>query len=180
MLQANEFDKTYNKLLDTLHKGGRAHLEFSDQLLSEMAQRWHECLKNKNSEQLNAILCMLEHARHPSNYFDDLFFLTLENPQSSEQCIFTLAASWKHLIARWSREGTRIPMRYIEILRTLVQSPNMEVREWTLRTIDQIGPQGKLLINEIVLAKNFWRGLINPHAKAVNQLVAMLENRWAK
>jgi len=70
-------------------------------------------------------------------------------------------------------------MRYIEILRTFLNSNNHELVEWSLRTIDQIGPQGRLLQKEIAQNKMKLKSLINPRAKAITQLVEMFEKRWS-
>lgn len=179
MEQSINFDQIHSLLMERLHRGERPHLELDQTTLNEIKSRWQTSLDTNNSEQISEVMCILDHARHPSAIFDDLFFLTLERETPKNQLVFTLGASWKHLLGRWSRAGDRVPMRYIEILKKLLKHDDIEVREWVLRTIDQIGPQGRLLQKEINQAKVGWRGLFNPHAKSVSQLIAMLEKRWS-
>lgn len=174
----NSFDQIYTSLIERLNKGERAHLELDKVILDEIDQRWHQALEQNNAADLNAVLCVLDHSRHPIAEFEDLFFLTLESSLAPDQKIFALSASWKHLLDRWSRAGDRVPMRYLEILRTLLVQENLELREWALRTIDQVGPQGRMLSKEVFAAKAGWKSLVNPHAKAISQLVGMFEKRW--
>ena len=124
-------------------------------------------------------MCVLDYTRHTYDLFDDHFYQTLESTLSHTTLVFTLGASWKHMLGRWSRSGDRITMRYIEILRTFLNSKNHELVEWSLRTIDQIGPQGRLLQKEIAQNKMKLKSLINPRAKAITQLVEMFEKRWS-
>jgi len=174
----NDFTRLHTDLLHKLELGARVHLELSDQLLDDIEQRWAEALTEQNDQKLNAIMCVLDHARHPTGRFENLFFLTLEKPLQVQILIVTLACSWKHLIERWTRNGDRIPERYLNILRSFLGHQELEMREWTLRTIDQIGPQGRLLAKEIFACKKPLYGLINPHAKAINQMIGMFEKRW--
>src|SRR5690606_26219859 len=88
------FDQTYTSLIERLNKGERAHLELDQELLSEIDQRWQNALATKHATDLNAVLCILDHARHPIAQFEDLFFLTLEGEFSSEQKVFALSTSW--------------------------------------------------------------------------------------
>lgn len=179
MTQENSFDQIHATLISRLQNGERPHLEFDTTLLEEISLKWTNALEHSSHSEIDAIMCVLEHARHPSDRFDDLFFLTLEKDLPKNQLIFTLGASWKHMLGRWSRSGDRLPMRYLEILRKFLNHPEMELKEWSLRTIDQVGPQGRLLKDDILAAKAGWRGLFNPHAKAVTQLAQMLEKRWS-
>lgn len=178
MNEIKTFDHTYTSLIDRLNKGERAHLELDLNLLNEIEQRWQNALVNNHVADLNAVLCILDHARHPIAQFENLFFLTLESNFPTEQKVFALGASWKHLLDRWSRAGDRVPMRYLEILRSMLTQDDLELREWALRTIDQVGPQGRMLSKEVFAAKAGWKSLVNPHAKAISQLVGMFEKRW--
>ncbi|MBH47695.1 MAG: hypothetical protein CME71_05955 [Halobacteriovorax sp.] len=180
MTQQSSFEHIHADLLGRLQQGERPHLQFNEKLLNEITDKWTNALENSLHSDIDAIMCVLEHARHPSPLFDDLFFLTLEKDLPKNQLIFTLGASWKHMLGRWSRAGDRLPMRYLEILRKFLNHPELELREWSLRTIDQVGPQGQLLKADIQAAKVGWRGLFNPHAKAVAQLAEMLEKRWSR
>lgn len=174
------FKNIYNDLIARITRGDRVHLELDQDTLNEIHSHWCHALEHKRFEDLDAIMCVLEHARHPHGNFEELFFITLENDLPSKQIIFTLAASWKHLLERWARAGDRIPMRYLEILRSFLKHQDFEVREWSLRTIDQVGPQGRMLLKDIQNAKSGWKKFINPHAKAVTQLVEMFEKRWGQ
>lgn len=178
MNQTKTFDQIYTSLIERLNKGERAHLELDANIVGEIQERWQNALAHKQVQDLNAVFCILDHSRHPIAQFEDLFFLTLEAEYPAEQKIFALSASWKHLLDRWSRAGDRVPMRYLEILRSMLTQDDLELREWALRTIDQVGPQGRLLAKEVFAAKAGWKSLVNPHAKAISQLVGMFEKRW--
>ncbi len=174
----NQFDQIHSDLLQRLSQGKRSHLELSQEVLSDIEHRWRQALDQKQPQELDALMCVLEHARHPHKQFEELFFSTLENEVPPKQIIFTLAASWKHLLERWARAGDRVPPRYLEVLRQLLKHKDFEVREWTLRTLDQVGPQGRLLMADIRAANTSWSKFFNPHAKAIAQLVEMFEKRW--
>ncbi|PIP89494.1 MAG: hypothetical protein COW01_03280 [Bdellovibrionales bacterium CG12_big_fil_rev_8_21_14_0_65_38_15] len=179
MIESTEFDKIYGELMNRLEKDERPHLELSDDVLNQIKNLWTNALETQDNQRINSIMCVLDYTRHTYDLFDDHFYQTLESTLSHTTLVFTLGASWKHMLGRWSRSGDRITMRYIEILRTFLNSKNHELVEWSLRTIDQIGPQGRLLQKEIAQNKMKLKSLINPRAKAITQLVEMFEKRWS-
>lgn len=179
MVDAKEFDEIYAELLARLQKDERPHLELPENVLNQIKNLWQYSLQNQDNQAINSIMCVLDYSRHTYDLFDELFYQTLESNLSSPTLVFTLGASWKHMLGRWSRSGDRISMRYIEILRVFLNSKNEELVEWALRTIDQIGPQGRLLQKEISQNKMKLKSLINPRAKAITQLVEMFEKRWS-
>lgn len=168
----------YTELITKLSRDERAHLELSDQLLNEISSSWRTSLDTDDYTQLSKVLCILEHSKNFYAHLEPQLLETLEKNLPAQTIIFALATSWKQLLDRWNRSGDRVPTRYIEIMRNLLKHEDIEVREWTLRTIDQFGPQGRLLLKDISAARIGWRGILNPHAKAVAQLVEMLEKRW--
>ncbi len=179
MKELREFDKIYAELLLRLQKDERPHLELSKEVLNQIIELWQKALAEADSQVINSIMCVLDYTRNTYDLFDELFYKTLEAPLSEQTLVFAMGASWKHMLGRWSRSGDRIPMRYIEILRSFLNSKNDELVEWSLRTIDQIGPQGRLLQKEISQNRMKLKSFISPKAKAITQLVDMFEKRWS-
>ncbi len=179
MIESKEFDKIYGELINRLEKDERPHLELSEGVLNQIKTLWTHSLESLDNQRINSIMCVLDHTRHCYDLFDDHFYQSLESNLEDTTLVFTLGASWKHMLGRWSRSGDRITTRYIEILRKFLNSKNHELVEWSLRTIDQIGPQGRLLQKEISQNKMKLKSFINPRAKAITQLVEMFEKRWS-
>jgi hypothetical protein len=177
---SDNFEQVYQFILERLKNDERTHIVLSEELKNQIQTRWGMVLEQKRFNDLGPIMCILDHSRHPCGALEELFFQTLELSLPASQIVFTLSASWKHLLERWAKNGDRVPMRYLEIMRSLLQHPEAEVREWTLRTLDQVGPQGRMLHQEVKAAKVGWFHRLNPHRKNINQLIDMFEKRWAQ
>ena len=112
--------------------------------------------------------------------FNELFFLTFKKIQNNDLVIYLLAASQKHVIGEALRTGDMIQEEYFQTLRELLKNKNPEVMEWTLRTIESLGPLSTRLKKEVLEAKPGFLKFFNQHQKASSQIIELLENQWKR
>jgi len=94
--------------------------------------------------------------------FNDLFFKSLDRIKNKEIIIYLLGASQKHIVGHALKTGTMIPLEYFEKLKSLLKNEHPEVIEWTLRTIESMGPLSMRLKQEVLASKpHFLNYLIN-------------------
>jgi len=98
MIESTEFDKIYGELMNRLEKDERPHLELSDDVLNQIKNLWTNALETQDNQRINSIMCVLDYTRHTYDLFDDHFYQTLESTLSNTTLVFTLGASWKHML----------------------------------------------------------------------------------
>ena len=148
----------------------------------EVAGNKHDEERNKveQSEALKKILCILDNSQNTTSELNELFFKTLKEIKDHELIVYALAASQKHVIADGLKTGKMISIEYFEILKNLLLEKNPEVKEWTLRTIESMGPLSLRLKNEVLAAKPGLLKIFNQHQKASGQLIEFLEKEWKR
>ena len=111
---------------------------------------------------------------------NEQFFKTFEKIRNQELLIYTLAASQKHVIAESLRSGNMISSAYFEKLKELLKNKNPEVVEWTLRTIETMGPLSLRFVKEVRAAKPGLLKFLSHHQKSSAQLISLMEKQWEK
>lgn len=177
----------YQEVISKLKSGKRPQLLLSQELLEEIQREWKKLLESSSlflnadeSETLKKILCILDNTQKSTDVFNELFLKTFQKITDSELLIYTLAASQKHLIAESFKTGKMISYEYFEVLKKLLLSKNPEVKEWALRTIENLGPLNLRLKNEILAASPGISKFFNKHQKKSSQIITSLQNEWKK
>ena len=154
----------YQEILANLQKGGRPSVSLRPENLSEIKASWEKSLNPLDIEQLSRLLCILRHSKTLSPNFDTLFWRTLSHPDCPSQIlILTLGTLSRQIIDRCEQRGERLPSQLAERLRPLLSHPDAEVFEWSLRTVELMGPQGVLLKKEILQRRwGLWRLVQSP------------------
>jgi hypothetical protein len=179
------YQRIYQETIEKLKNGQRPQIKLTPELLSEMKLEWEKSLasgidKATQNETIKKILCILDNSQNSTSELNDLFFQTLKQIKDHELIIYCLAASQKHVIADGLKTGKVMSYEFFEILKTLLQDKNPEVKEWTLRTIESLGPLSLRLKQEVLKAKPGFMKIFNQHQKASAQLIDYLENEWKR
>lgn len=174
------FDRIYKEAIEKLKKGQRPQIKLTPELLSEIRQEWEKALAEKSTEAIRKALCILDNSQNTTSELNELFFKTLTEIKDHELIVYCLSASQKHVIADGLKTGTMISFEYFEILKKLLLDKNPEVKEWTLRTIETMGPLSLRLKKEVLAAKPGLLKMFNQHQKASAQLIEYLENEWKR
>lgn len=179
------YQRIYLEAIEKLKLGQRPQIKLTPELLSELKTEWELALSTSlnqatQNEVIKKILCILDNSQNTTSELNELFIKTLKQIKDSELIVYSLAASQKHVIADGLKTGKMISQEYFEILKTLLLENNPEVKEWTLRTIESMGPLGLRLRNEVLNARPGAMKLFNKHQKASAQLIDYLENEWKR
>ena len=88
-----------------------------------------------------------------------------------------LGVARKHIIEARHKDGYRMEMDFLEVLKETLDHEDYEVKEWSLRLIEGLGSQS-LFFKEQVLSIKPKLTLFNEHKKMVKEIIELLEKRW--
>lgn len=170
-------DESYRKVLQELEQGHRALQRFSADEIEELAT----LLETQNSpDELEKVLCLIEHAASPQPLLEGPLLKFLATKTSPNLIVFALNCARKHIVQSRQQRGQRLTYEFLEVLKKLLYSPEPEVVEWTLRTIEECGSQGVYFLREFDKIKPPPWKWFNQHQRSVRELIAMLERRWGQ
>ena len=175
-------DELYSETIEKLKKNIRPQIKLTPELILELKTHWHGALllAVPDESKLKKILCILDNTQNMTSEFNDQFILTFEKVRHHDLLIYVLAASQKHVIGEALRSGNMISSSYFEHLKTLLKTKNPEVLEWTLRTIECMGPMSMRLKKEVREVKPSFLKMFNTHQKSALQIAELLEKQWKK
>jgi hypothetical protein len=168
-------ESLYNEIISDLKQGKRGLRHLSQGEVDGLIKNW-------NIEQLKLILCILDHSIESYACFDEPLIKSLYEQSDPELLVFLLGAAQKHSIAARAKDGFPPSSEFLKVIRHLLESPhikNPEVLEWVLRTIEQMGMKSILFKKEIIKLRPGLSSLFNQHKKSSQQLIDLLEKRWA-
>lgn len=168
----------YAEIIEKLKNDQRPKITLTPELKEEIIKIWTYALKGNHDDLLKQIFCILDNAQTTTSEFNELFFRSLKEIKNSELIIYALAASQKHIVEHAFKTGNMISYEYFEALKKLLLDSNPEVKEWTLRTIETMGPMSLRLKQEVLKAKPTLLSLLNKHQKASAQIIDYLEREW--
>lgn len=168
-----DIQTTYKKILSEIEQGHRGLVKIN----SDDFKQLNEKLSLK--EELEEVLCIIEHAMTPDLRFEKNLLDILNSPVADNLIIFALNSARKHIVeARFAR-GKRLEFDFLETLRKLLFHSNPEVVEWTLRLIEGCGNQGIYFLKEFDKIKPAPWKWFNVHQRAVREIITLLERRWS-
>ena len=170
----------YQKVITSLAQGSRALVRYSSEEKEELSLRFDQELKNKNTETLEQILCLVDHSATDDSRFEPMILSALGQPLPPRLLIFTLNCARKHIIQARFKRGQRLDFDFLDALQKLLLSTSPEVVEWTLRSIDECGNQGVFFLQYFDKIKPPPWKWFNPHNRAVREIITMLERRWSR
>ena len=125
------------------------------------------------------IFCLLGHVKRPHEIFEGLICKILNRrgvPHSLK--IFALNASGKYIIQRRNQLAQKLPAFYLEAIRPLLSTNIPELKEWALRTIDEMGDQGKPFISDILKNRPRFLAMLNKHNRHCHDIIKVLIKKW--
>jgi hypothetical protein len=180
---SENYQRIYQETIEKLKLGQRPQVKLTPELVAELQLEWSKAFvngvaKSAQNETIKKILCILDNTQNTTSELNELFIQTLKEIKDSELTIYCLAASQKHVIADGLKTGKMITFEFFEILKNLLHNQDPEVKEWTLRTIESMGPLGLRLKQDVLKAKPGFLQKFNKHQKASAQLIEYLESEW--
>ena len=172
-------EETYKKIIQQLEQGHRGLTRFSTDELEELKSRLSSSLKARDNEELQKLLCIIEHSSSLYNPFEPVLLDLLQSDVSDAILIFGLNSARKHIIEARFQKGQRLEFTFLEALKRLLSSKNPEVVEWTLRLIEGTGNQGVYFLREFDKIKPPPWKWFNSHHRAVREIITLLERRWS-
>lgn len=177
-------DELYADTIEKLKGHKRPHIKLTPELILSLKSEWQKAMADSansiDESMLKKILCILDNTQNMTSEFNEYFILTLEKVRNHDLLIYALAASQKHVIGEALRSGNMISIAYFENLKLLLKNKNPEVLEWTLRTIESMGPLSMRLKKEVREVKPHFLKIFNSHQKAALQIIELLELQWKK
>lgn len=172
-------DETYSQILKEIALGHRALKKFSSTELDELNTLLQTTLHEKKYQDLEKVLCLVEHSASLHGKFEPNLLEILKSPIPDPLVIFTLNSARKHIIEARFQRGHRLEYDFLEVLKSLLFSKNPEVVEWTLRLIEGAGNQGIYFLREFDKIKPPPWKWFNSHQRAVREIITLLERRWS-
>jgi len=179
------YQDLYRDTIEKLKRGERPLIKLDQELIQHLREVWSQSIQETvDEDSLKKILCILDNTQNMSREFNEHFFVTLEilrvHTRYDDLLIYTLAASQKHVIGEALKSGVMIPGVYFDHLKKNLETKNPEVLEWTLRTIESLGPMSLRLQKEVRTLKPSLLKLFNEHQKAAFSIVDFLEKEWER
>lgn len=170
-------EQTYETCIEKLKMGARPQIRLTDELILEINEAW----PLKDSEQaLKQILCILDNSMTTTNAFDEKLLHSLRETTKPETLIFLLSAIQKQTIAHSQKTGNMFSFEFFNSFKTLLLNDDPELKEWTLRTIESLGPLSLRLKKEILEAKPTLLQRLNAHHKNSAQIIEYMEKDWKR
>jgi hypothetical protein len=180
----------HQSILDHINKGQKPDIKLNTRDYQEIQKLMlginsditkSSSLTKENLKRLSSINCILYYSRPYSTILDDQFELLLKNSFIHDEIkIQILNASIRHIIERSFSLGTLINNSYLETIKVLLTSKNLEIYFWCLHAIDLIGPRA---LNLFIQAKNnkpsIFRFYKKYYLKSIQHL-QMIENNFRK
>lgn len=179
------YQRIYFDTIEKLKSGQRPQIKLTPELLMELKAEWEQAIESnlngaRENETIKKILCILDNSQNTTSELNEQFIKTFKQVKDSELLVYLLSASQKHVIADALKSGKMISMDFFDILKTLLQNKNPEIKEWTLRTIESMGPLSMRLRQEVLKAKPGLMKFFNQHQKTSAELVDFLEKEWKR
>lgn len=180
------YKELYQDTISKLKRDERPLIKLTQELVIELKTEWQKAISGDPIDEvaLKQILCILDNAQNMSAEFNEHFFMTIEKLNAKlkdgDLLIYTLSASQKHVVGEALKSGVMISEVYFDHLKKLLKNKNPEVQEWTLRTIESMGPLSLRLKKEVLEAKPGFMRLFSSHQKSSSQIIELLEKQWER
>ena len=185
-----ELEQLFQDIISKLKKDERPKIFLTPEIIQKILIEWQDILRSELSagtktienkidkNRLHQILCILDNTHNLTLEFQSVILETLKKAKDAETIIYTLAAAKKHIVEENLKNGQLVPAEFMEQLKLFLKSPNAEVQEWALRTVDDLGPLGLRLREEIHKHRPGFGAFFNKHKKNSLEIIDHLERKW--
>lgn len=182
-------EKIYNDTLQKLSNNTRVQIMLTELDLKQIVEEFQQKLNlltniEEKKEMLKKYLFILSHSTHTSKITHQslisVYKTIRELKIDNDFIIFYLSAIQKQFIDHQSKSGDKIPAEIFHQLKEMLSEKNTEVLEWTLRTIESLGPQSLFFKDEILKLKPSLLKLFNEHQTNAFMIVDLIKKNWEK
>lgn len=183
-------DEIYQNSIKNLSNEARTHVQMTEAKIDSIIVEFTTLIEdsklslNEKKDLLKKYLFILSHANITSKKTHPSLLKTFEYLKDfkldADFFVFLLSAVQKQFIDHQSRSGDKIPMELFHRLKELLQHSNAEVLEWTLRTIEALGPQSLLFEKELAQLKPSLLKLFNEHQQNAFKIIDVIKNNWTR
>lgn len=176
-------ENTYNDVLVSLKKEKRPLLKQNDddfkELFLALGNSLNSIEMHESKEMIKKVLCILDHTTNHSPIFEGILCKILKSKDvPTDLKVYTLSTTQKFIIQRRNFMGEPLPSFYIDTLSDLLDVKDPELYEWTLRTIDEMGVQGKKLVHKILKTRPRFLQMLKKHNQNSHDIIEMLLVKW--
>jgi hypothetical protein len=156
-----------------LKKESRALRKLSEQQVTELINALQT-----NSNDRDLALFIILHSTHSIRDFEPSLLRLLNEDLAVRETIFLLNAIRLHVVEARFKEGERLTHEFLEAIKLKLNHPDPSVKEWTLRLIDQCGPQNIVFRSEVSKIRPMPWSLWRAHNRTILELIVFLERQW--
>lgn len=127
------FHEFVAKIILTLEQGKKPRLSLTSEIQQVVINNLEQEKKLKNT------LLILRYLNAPQKFWGDHLLHFKNKSWSSDLFITYLGVCHYHILERCQRDGEKVPKDYLDILKTGFNHPALEVKEWSLRSIIELG-----------------------------------------
>lgn len=175
-----ELETLFKDTIQKLKNNERPKIVLTPELIEKIKLEWREVIADSkiDTTRLQKLLCILDNTHNLTTEFQELIIDTLSKVKDAETTIYTLAAAKKHVIEENLKNGVMIPQKMMDELKKLLTHPEPEVFEWVLRTVDDLGPLGLRLRDDILKNRPGIGAFFNKHKKNSLEIIDHLEKKF--
>ncbi|MBT3982899.1 MAG: hypothetical protein HOE90_16180 [Bacteriovoracaceae bacterium] len=166
-----DFTTQYLELIEQLKQGKRPFRARTKEEFSQLELLLGEALDSNSSDDIHKILCILEHAGKPGIDLSSIFSQIILSSLETNIIVCALGVSHTQVIDAHFLKGIPIPSIFTQALKEKLSDPRAEVVEWSLRTIEYLGPQARVLKNEIQNFPIKFTYMFNKHSRQFTSLL---------
>ena len=175
-------DKTYRQILAQHQRGERPQYRFNQRQFHWLFLSLGQALEQQDWQHMDKLFCLLVAARDTRSsgeIFEGPICKILKREEvPSTVKIFALNASCKYVIQRRNQLSQKLPPYYLQAIRGLLSDKDPELKEWILRTIDEMGGQGKPLVHDILKHRPRFYHMFNRHHRNTHDIIEVLLSKW--
>ena len=174
-----DVQKLYQQILQGIVGEKRPLIPLNPEEARELFVMLGTSLDQKQWERVKKVLCVLGHTHSYQEIFEGPLckILNRQDPPHSIK-IFALTASTRHVIQRRNQLSQSLPPYYLEAVGSLLTTKSAELKEWVLRTIDEMGYQGKTLAPPVLKNRPRSWHMFNLHHRNSHDIIEWLVKKW--
>ena len=109
-------EELYQKTIQSLEKGERALNRFTKDELGELVVLLEQELRSENTEQLEKILCLVDHTATDDGRFEPAIIQALGSDLPPRLIVFALNCARKHILQAYFKRGNRLQFDFLSTL----------------------------------------------------------------
>ncbi len=162
------------KIRDDIARGSRALQRLETSTLKKLITD----LQSQDPAIVSQAILIATHSSHSETILAPTLTQLLKTELGMKDTILLLNAARLHVVEGSFKAGERLSHEFLEALRSKLYHPRAEVREWTLRLVDQCGTQSIVFRSDLDKIKpRFWQ-LVKAEWRVVLELITFIQRKW--